>query len=126
MGSFFERKGSDFLERWISQMFANVHIVIGIAIVEHALGNGRWGMFAICENADLWSSFDEGFVELWPRTTCQRDNPHVVIRHHETMGQHLQRVEGGIDHNVGLGYLALDGIGKAKEEGVAACKDDDI
>ena len=41
------------------------------------------------------------------------------------MSQHLKGVEGWINHDVSLRHLALDGIGKAKEQRVARCEDDD-
>ena len=50
-------------------MFTNEHLIGIIAIVEHPLGDDRWGMFAISKNAYLRCSFDECSVKLLPRTT---------------------------------------------------------
>ena len=106
-------------------MFAYGHLVVGIAIVEHPLGDGGGGMFAVGENTDLRSAFDEGLVELRPRTACKGYDAHVVVGYHESVGQHLEGVERGIDHNLCLGHLAADGVGKAEEEWVARGEDDD-
>ena len=100
-------------------MFTNVHGIIGIAIFQHPLGNGCGRVLFVCQHANLLSPFDKGLVELKPRTTCQRDNAHIVIRHHQPMSQHLQRVKRRIKNNLCLRHLALDGIGKAKEQWVA-------
>ena len=40
------------------------------------------------------------------------------------MGQHLEGVEGGINHDISLRHLALDGIGKAEKQRVARSEDD--
>ena len=42
------------------------------------------------------------------------------------MGQLLQRVEGGIETDLSLGQLPLDGIGKAEEERIARGKHNDL
>ena len=103
-----------------------MHSVLIIAIVKHPLGDGGRGMFLIRQHPNLPYPLDESSVELWPRSASQRDDAHIVIRHHQSMGQHLERIEGGIDHNLCLWHLPLDGIGKAKEERIAAGKDDDV
>ena len=41
------------------------------------------------------------------------------------MGQHLEGVKGGVNHQFGLRHLALNGVGKAKEQGIARGKDND-
>ena len=41
------------------------------------------------------------------------------------MSQHLQGVERGIDHDLSLWQLSLDGIGKAEEQRIATGEDDD-
>ena len=46
-----------------------------------------------------------------------------MIGHHQLVSQHLQGVEGGINHNLCLRHLSLDGIGKAKEQRVATGED---
>ena len=94
-------------------------LIVGIAVVEHALGDDGGGMFVVCEDADFRGSFDEGAVECGPRAACKRYDAHIVIRHHQSVGQHLQGVEGGVDHDLCLGHLALDRVGKAEEQGVA-------
>ena len=104
-------------------MFTYVHGIVAIAVFKRALGDGGRGMFLVGEDANLLSSLDECSVELRPRTTRERDNPHIVIGHHQPVGQHLQGIERGVEHNLSLGHLAPDGIGEAEEEGVAAGKD---
>ena len=106
-------------------MLANVHRIIGIAIFQHPLSNGGRGMFLVGENTYLLNPLDECFIELWPRTSCQRDNTHIVIGHHQSVGQHLQRVKRRINHNFRLGHLPFDGICKTKEQRVATGEDND-
>ena len=99
---FFEGESTDLLERRISQMLSNRHIIIGVAIVEHPLGDGRGSMFTVCENAYLLRPLDERFVKRLPGTARQRDDTHIVIGHHQPMSQHLQGVERGKDHHLRL------------------------
>ena len=82
MSGFFEGEGGDLLERRIAKVFAYGHLIVGIAVVEHAPGDGGGGMFAVCEDADFRGSFDEGAVECGPRAACKRYDAHIVIRHH--------------------------------------------
>ena len=96
-----------------------MHQIIRVAIIEHALGDGGRGVLFVCQNPNLGRPLDEGTVELLPWTPRQRDDAHVVIRHHETVRQHLQGIEGGEDLNVCIRMFPLDGIGKAEEQRVA-------
>ena len=125
-------------------MFTHVHYIIGIAVFQHPLGDGSGGVLLVCEDTNFprhcvflvvtlgsvtyyWEALPATFyecpVELCPRTSGQRDDAHVVIRHHQAVGQHLQGVEGRIDHDFRLGHPALDGVCKTEEQRVAAGKD---
>ena len=71
----------------VGVVFAYGQLIVGIAVVEHALGYGSGGMFAVCEDADFRGSFDEGAVECGPRAACERYDAHIVIRHHQSVGK---------------------------------------
>ena len=80
-------------------------------------------MFLVCEDANLLNPLNERFVELWPRATSERNDTHVVVGHYQPVCQHLQGIEGRIEHNLCIRHFVFDGIGKAKEQGVARGKD---
>ena len=65
----------------VAQVLAHVHIIIGVAIVQHPPGNGGRRMLAVSEHPDLRHPFYEGAVEHRPRTAGKRDDAHVVIGH---------------------------------------------
>ena len=48
-----------------------------------------------------------------------------MIGHQQTVGQQLERVEGGIDLDVSIRELATQRIGKTEKEGVAGGEDND-
>ena len=52
-------------------MFAYVHRIISIAIVQHPLGNGGRGVLTVGEYADFLCTLNERAVEIWPRTASQ-------------------------------------------------------
>ena len=103
-------------------MLTNVHHVVAVAILQHTAGNGSWRVFAVGENSDFAGSLDECSVKLGPRTTRERNDTHVVIGHHQPVSQQLQRVESGIEDNLGIGHLALDRAHKAEEQRVTTGK----
>ena len=70
-------------------MFTHMHLIVGVAIVYHALGYRCRRVFHIRQDADLCCLLYQRLVELRPRTTCQRDDTHVVVGHHETVRQQL-------------------------------------
>ena len=80
-------------------MFAYMHRVIAIAVVQHTLCDGSRSVFLIGKDAYLPYPFYQRAIELRPRAACQRDDTHVVIWNHQTVCQHLQGVKGGIDCN---------------------------
>ena len=55
MGSLFKRQGSDLFEFRIAQVLTHMHLIVGVAVVYHALGNGSRGVLLIRQNADLCS-----------------------------------------------------------------------
>ena len=112
LGGFGEGECRDFFECGIAQVFADVHGVVGVAVFQHSLGNGSRGVFLVGEHTYFVGPLDECFIEFGPRASRERDDAHVVIRHQQSVGQHLQGVERRIDDDVGLGHLALDGIRK--------------
>ena len=109
-GGFFEGESTDLFERRVTQMLSNGHVIIGVAILQHTLGDGRGSMFTVCENAYLLRPLDEHFVKLMPGTARQRDDTHIVI---------------GINHHLCLRHLPPDGIGKAEEQRIATGENDD-
>ena len=100
-------------------MLTNVHGIIGIAIFEHSLGDGSRCVLLIRQYTYLTNSLYQCLIELRPRTPRQRYDVHIVIRHHQSMSQHLEGVEGRIDDDVCFRHLALDRIGETKEERIA-------
>jgi hypothetical protein len=82
LGGFFKGEDGYLFESRMAKMLANRHRIIAIAIVQHPLGDGGRGMLFICQHADLLSPFDKGFVEFRPGTACERNNSHIMIRHH--------------------------------------------
>ena len=83
-------------------------------------------MFLVGEDTNLLCPFDERPVELRPRTACERYDTHIMIWHHQSMGQHLQGVEGGVEDDFCLWHLAFDSIGKAEEQRITRSKDDNL
>ena len=67
-GGFIECQRRDLLLFWVPQVLTDIHCIIGVAIFQHALGDGGRGMFLVGEDANLRSSLNECFVELRPRT----------------------------------------------------------
>ena len=104
-------------------MLADVHRVVRIAIVEHALGDGGGGVFSVGQHTNLRGMLDESTVELRPGAACQRDNAQVVVGQQQSVGQHLQGVERRVEHDFCFRHLPADGVGKAEEERVARGKD---
>ena len=102
-----------------------MHLIVLVAIVKHTLGNGGRGVFLVCQNTHLRCTLNQGTVKFLPRTTGERNNAQIVIGHQEAVSQHLQGIEGGINHNVRLWHLSLNGIGEAEKQRVATGKDDD-
>ena len=88
-------------------MFTYIHLIVVIAVVYHALGDGGWSMLLICQHTNLANSLYQCFIELRPRAACQRDDTHIVVRYHQTMCQHLQGVESRIDCDLCLRKPAL-------------------
>ena len=107
-------------------MLAYVHDIVSIAIVQHAAGYGGGRMLAIGEDADLLSPFNQRPIEGRPWPPGERHDAHVVIGHQQPMGQHLQRVERRVEHHLGLGHLAPNGVGETKEKRIAAGKDNHV
>jgi len=103
----------------IAEVFTDEHFIVQVAVLQHALGNGRWRVFAVSKDANLVRMLDKGTIELWPRTTGERNDVHVVVRHDEAVRQHLQGVECGINLDIGFGELAAERVGKAEEKRVA-------
>ena len=109
---------------WITEVFADVHLIVRIAVLQHPLGDGRRRMFAVGKDTKLGRALDKGSVELRPGPPRQGYDSHVMIRQDEAVRQHLQGVECRIDLDVGFGELASERIGEAEEERVARGKDD--
>ena len=107
VNSLFECQGGDCFEFWIAQMFTYIHLIVVIAIVYHALGDGSWSMLLICQHTNLANSLYQCFIELRPWAACKRHDAHIVVRHHQTMCQHLQGVESRIDRDLCLRKPAL-------------------
>ena len=106
-------------------MLANVHLIIVIAVVHHTLGDGSRRVLTVGQHSDFGSTLYQGAVELHPRAPRERHDAQVVIGHHQSVGQELQGVERWINRNLSLRHLALDGVGKTKEQRVATGEDDD-
>ena len=115
MGSFFEGHRRDFFESWIPQVLTYIYMIRGVAVVQHPLGNGSRGVLTVCQYAYLLGSFYECFVKLRPRAAGERDDAHIMVGHYQTVGQHLQGVEGRVEDNLCLRHLPFDGVGKAEE-----------
>ena len=107
-------------------MFANVHGVAGVAVVEQAAGDGGGGMLAVSKYAYLGGALNEGAVQFGPGATGERDDAHVVIRHEQTVSQQLQGVERWVEHHLCFRHLASDGVSKAEEQRVAGGEDDNL
>ena len=105
-------------------MFAHIHVIVGVAVFHHSLGNAGGIVLLVGQHAYLLSTLYQSSVQFLPGTPCERNNPHVVIEHHQLVSQHLKRVESRMDHNLCLWHQALDGVGKTEEQRVAADKCD--
>ena len=68
----------------------------------------------------------KGPVKLRPRASCQRHDAHVVIGHHQSVCQHLQGIEGGIDHDVGFRQFPRMVLAKPKNRGSPEAKTIDL
>ena len=106
-------------------MLADIHYIIGVTVRQHAGGNGGGGMFAVGEYADFWGTLHQGAVQFLPRASGQGDGAHVVVGHYKAVGQGLQRVEGGVEEDFGIGQFPPHRVGKAEEQGVTGGKDND-
>ena len=45
-------------------MLADIHRIIGVAVVHHSLGDGGGGMLFVREHTNLRGTLDEGAVEF--------------------------------------------------------------
>lgn len=93
LSGLFQREGGHLFEGGVAEVFANVHGVVGVAVVEHALGNGGRGVFAVGEDAEFGGAFDEGAVELMPGTASEGDDAEVVVGEKESVSEGLEGVE---------------------------------
>ena len=71
LGCPFKRQSGNLFEFRIPQMLTHIHLIVGVAIVYHPLGNGCRGVFFIRQNTNFLSSFNESPVELRPKATRQ-------------------------------------------------------
>ena len=124
LGCLFEGKCGNTFFVGVPEVLAHVHLIIGISILQHPLGDGCWCVFLICENAYLGDMFNEGTVKLWPRATSEGDDAHIVIGHHQPVSQHLQGIEGRIYYDFCFRHFSLDGVGKTEEERVTRSEND--
>ena len=125
LGGSFEGESGDSFEGGVAEVFANVHLVMGEAVIEHTLGDGGGSVFLVGQNTDFGRSFDEGTVELLPRTSREGNDAHIVVGKDEAMCKGLEGVEGGVEGDFGIGKLLLNRVGKAEEEGVARSENND-
>ena len=109
----------------VAQVLADMHDVVPVAILQHSLCDSGRCMLLVGQDANLLCPLYESAVELWPGTSCQGYDAHVVIGHYKTMSEELQGVESGIDHYLCVRHLSLDSIGEPKEKRVATGEDDD-
>ena len=63
-------------------MFAHVHSVAVVAIIQHTLGYGGWRVLSVGKNSNLGSTLYQSLVKFGPRTASERHDAHVVIRHY--------------------------------------------
>ena len=110
----------------MSQMFAHGHLVVAVAEFEHTRCDGGWVVLLVGEHAYLLLSLNQHAVELMPRASGERDDIHVVVGHHEPMGQQLEGVEGRIGQDLGLRQLPSSRVGESEEERVAGCEHHDF
>ena len=65
----------------VAQMFADVHRIMSIAIVQHTSGYSGRCVFPVGENAHFRCAFYQCPVKFMPGTPCEGYGAHVVIRH---------------------------------------------
>ena len=99
-----------------------MHLIVDVTIFQHALGDSAGGMFSVGQHADFFRTLDEGSVKFGPRPPRERNDTHIMIRHHQAMRQQLQGVERREQHNLGIRHLALDGVGKTEKQRVSTGK----
>ncbi len=119
LGCLLQRAGRNPFKGRVAEVFAHMHMVVAKAVVVHALGYGGRGMFLVGEHSYFGGTFDEGAVELLPRTACEGDDAEVVVREKETVGEELEGIEGWEHRDVRTGKLAPERVGEAEEERVA-------